>query len=95
MSGLDVAEVAAAQRAAVGVLTVMRDGRPLPWAACLDDARQLPMLVNVLASRLLAALESEPVDAGQYLRAWGLDSAAVISGSGLYSEAATESEGPG
>lgn len=79
MTALDVAEVAAAQRASVGVLTALRAGMAVPWAACLDDARQLPMVVNVLASRLLAALESEPVDVEEYLREWGADAAAWVA----------------
>ena len=79
MSGLDVAEVAAAQRSSVGVLTALYGGQPVLWAACVDDARQLPMVVSVLASRLLAALEAEPVDVEAYLRAWGADAAAWVA----------------
>lgn len=75
MNTLSAAQAAAGQRAAVAVATALHHGFEVPWSACMDSAAQWPAVVSVLASRMLAALGSGPVDVEEYLQAWGAEAA--------------------
>lgn len=74
-----VRPTAADRQAAVGVVAALRSGDPLAVRAAVTTTSpvRLTAMAVVLAEQLLAAVERDPMDVGEFLGAWGLAAACL------------------